>query len=152
VLFKLWGSMYNPNMSQTGETFFTVVGCMDGRCQIVVADYGKKTFGAIFPDTITEPGIVGMLSGNPSHEFLENLKKKIHISLEKHHSQGIVVDGHAECAGNPVDDQTHKDNVKKSVEVIKSMVDNSIPVTGVFAARNDNTWEVSEIVPAKVLV
>ncbi len=46
-------------MSQTDETFFTVVGCMDGRVQSVMAQFGSKKFNADFPDTITDAGIVG---------------------------------------------------------------------------------------------
>ena len=122
-------------MSQVGESFFTVVGCMDGRVQGVMEKYGKNSFGAKYPDTITEPGIVGIISKGVSKDFANNLKKKILISLEKHHSVGIIVNGHAECAGNPVDDDVHKEDVKKSVEFIKKLVVNKVPVIGVFVER-----------------
>lgn len=135
-------------MSQQGETFFTVLGCMDGRCQKVVADYGKQKFGALFPDTITEAGLVGLLAHNPSPQLLEALKKKIMISLEKHGSKGIVVDGHAECAGNPVDDEKHKDDIRASVAAVKSIISSSVPVVGVFVSRSaaDKTvWQIEEV-------
>lgn len=141
-------------MSNDGETFFTTIGCMDGRCQRVIADFGSKKFGALYPDTITEPGITGKLANNPSKELLETLKEKLTISLEKHHSRGIVVDGHAECTGNPVSDDVHRDNVRAAVSVVSSLVQNQVPVVGVFLSRSkgqQSSWEVEEI-PQTVLV
>jgi carbonic anhydrase len=132
-------------MSEASETFFTVVGCMDGRVQDVMAKLGKEKFGAEFPDTITEAGIVGMISNNPSQELLENLKFKLLVSIDKHHSKGILVDGHQECAGNPVEDLRHKEDIKKSAEVIRKLIENKVPVDGVFMARSSSGWEAQEI-------
>jgi len=138
-------------MSQGGETFFTVVGCMDGRCQEVVSKFGHELFGGKYPDTITGPGIVGTLFENPTPKFLEDLKNKLLISIEKHHSQGIIVDGHAECAGDPVDDTTHKEHVKKAVAIINDLINNEVPVAGVFVKRNSqNEWEIEEVVKPTV--
>ena len=142
-------------MSKADETFFTSVGCMDGRAQGAVAEFGRKKFSAQFPDTITEAGLVGLLSKDATDErLLDSLKKKIIISLEKHHSKGIIVHGHQECAGNPVDDARHKDDIRKSVQIIKSLVNSSITVVGVFVKRSPkdpNIWETEEI-PVTVTV
>lgn len=135
-------------MSQVGEIFFTAVGCMDGRVQEVGAEFGRKKFGAEFPDTITEAGLVGQLSNNPPQNLLDSIKQKLLISLEKHHSKGIVVHGHQECAGNPVDDERHKDDIRKSIEVIKSLVNSSVPVVGVFVKRSSqdpSKWKIEEV-------
>lgn len=132
-------------MSQAGETFFTVVGCMDGRVQDAMAKFGQSKFGALFPDTITEAGIVGLISNNPSQEFLDGIKFKLLVSIEKHHSKGILVDGHAECAGNPVDDQKHIEDIKKSVEIVMSLINNVVPVFGVFVKRESEHWIAREI-------
>ncbi len=43
-------------MSMPGETFFTSIGCMDGRVQGPVAEFGREKFGGQFADAITEPG------------------------------------------------------------------------------------------------
>lgn len=135
-------------MSDLGETFFTRVGCMDGRVQIPLRIYGQQKFGAEYPDTITEAGKVGILAHNPTPEFLANLKTKLDISINNHHSKGILVHGHQECAGNPVDDITHKDDVRKSVEVIKQLINNRVAVVGVFVKRSisdPKIWEVEEV-------
>ncbi|MBI2613221.1 MAG: hypothetical protein HYW62_00395 [Candidatus Levybacteria bacterium] len=135
-------------MSQIGETFFTTIGCMDGRAQDVVAEFGQKKFGAEFPDTITEAGLVGKLvQENIDQGLIDSIKNKLDISLQKHHSKGIIVHGHQECAGNPVSDEKHKDDIRKSVRVIQSLV-NFSPIVGVFVKRfskNPSKWEIEEV-------
>lgn len=131
-------------MSDLNETFFTSIGCMDGRAQVPIANYGKQRYQVLFPDTITEAGLVGILANNPSSEFLESLKKKILISVEKHHSKGIIVHGHQECAGNPVEDNIHKENVINAVKIIGSMVP-GVEVRPVFVVKENNNWTVQEL-------
>src|SRR3990167_11376857 len=108
-------------MSQAGETFFTSVGCMDGRIQAVIAKYGQQKFDAKYPDTITEAGLVGLLTNKADDTgslLRESIKKKILISVEKHHSRGIIVHGHQECAAlDAVNDNTHKQNILKAAEI-----------------------------------
>lgn len=120
---------------------------MDGRVQDAVADFGRKKFGAQFADTITEAGIVGLLSKETlDPELLKSLQFKIvDVSVGKHHSVGIIVDGHAECAGNPVADVTHKNDIRKSVAIISKMVAGKVPVIGVFVVRSENGWKVEEV-------
>lgn len=138
-------------MSQQGETFFTSVGCMDGRVQGPVTKHGQQEFGGTFADTITEAGLVGKLSNNPSQELLEALKTKISISLEKHHSKGIIVHGHEECAGNPVDEETHKKDILNSINVLKNLVGSSVPIIAAYVRRQGSDWVVEEV-PQTVLV
>lgn len=135
-------------MSDLDETFFTRVGCMDGRVQMPVRIFGQERFGAEYPDTITEAGKVGILANNPSKSFLKLLNRKLDISIEKHHSKGIIVHGHQECAGNPVSDRKHRDDVRKSVKIIKKMTHRKVPVVGVFVKRskaNRKIWEAEEL-------
>lgn len=131
-------------MSDLSETFFTSVGCMDGRVQEPVAVYGRAKFGVLYADTITEAGLVGLLSNNPSEELLDSIRKKILISAEKHHSKGIVVHGHQECAGNPVEDEVHKQNVLKAAEIIRSMTPN-LEVKLVFVVKGNGNWITKEL-------
>ena len=88
---------------------------------------------------------MGLLAHDPSEALLKSLRHKLDISIDKHHSQGIIVHGHEECAGNPVDEATHKEDVRKSVEVIKEMIDNRVPVYGVFVRRAEPEWAVEEL-------
>ncbi len=134
-------------MSQIGETFFTSVGCMDGRVQGPVAEFGREKFGAKFPDTITEPGLVGVLAKKPvSEDLLNSIKRKIDVSINKHHSKGIIVHGHEDCAASDaVNDLQHKENIITAANVIKTLINDSLPIIPVFIKREDEGWVVEEL-------
>lgn len=135
-------------MSQVGETFFTSVGCMDGRVLVPVLVSGQKIFGVKYADTITEAGLVGLLAKkNIKQSLLNSLKKKILISLEKHHSKGIIVHGHQECAGNPVADEQHKKDVLKAAKTISQLIQSNTQIIPVFVKRQDSDWAVEQLNP-----
>ncbi len=116
-------------------TFFTSIGCMDGRVQKIIAEFGHKRFDAEYPDTITDAGLVGKLSRAKKGDALyEAIKYKLLISLEKHNSKGIIVHGHAECAGNPVDEKQHVLDIKKTADILSKMVGNKVEVIPVFVS------------------
>lgn len=133
-------------MSQSEETFFTSIGCMDGRVQEPILFFGKKKFGVKYADIITEAGLVGISAKpNINQTLLNLLKQKIKISLAKHRSKGIIVHGHQDCAGNPIDDKKHKEDVLKAVKVITSFVPEGIRVIPVFVKRENDEWIVEEL-------
>ena len=132
-------------MSHVGETFFTSVGCMDGRVQEPILRFGQQKFGVKYADTITEAGLVGLLAkDNVNSALLDSIKKKILISLEKHHSKAVVVHGHQECAGNPIEDEQHKKDTLRAAEIIKSFLPSETLVIPVFVNRSEVGWEVEE--------
>lgn len=134
-------------MAHANETFFVSVGCMDGRVQDVIAKFGADKFQVLYPDTVTEAGLVGKLK-NADQTLLDGITFKVRdVSIGKHHAKGVIVHGHAECAGNPVDDEQQKEDIRKSVDIMKSIV-GDIPVVGVFAHRNSSDssrWVVEEV-------
>jgi len=132
-------------MSDLGETFFTSIGCMDGRVQAPIAEYGQKKYGVLYPDTITEAGLVGLLANNPLQELLDAIKKKVLISVEKHHSKGIIVHGHQNCAGNPIEDELHKEQTIEAAKVIRDFVSEDLEVKPVFVVKTESGWTVEEI-------
>lgn len=121
-------------VAQVGETFFTSVGCMDGRVQKAVEGYASLIFGAEFPDTITMPGLDGVFAKDPvDKNTYESVRAMVAVSVRKHKSYGIVVHGHEGCAGNPVSYEQHKKDVEKSVEQIKTMLGGeNVVVKGVY--------------------
>ena len=145
MTFEFKFVIFISTMSDLGETFFTSVGCMDGRVQAPIAKYGQNRYGVLFPDTITEAGLVGLLANNPSLDLLEAIKKKVLISVEKHHSKGIIVHGHQGCAGNPVEDLRHKEETKKAAEIIKTFVPAELEVKPVFVNKTEHGWIVEEL-------
>ncbi len=136
-------------MSSIHDTFATAIGCMDGRVQEPIMQFAQQKFGVQYVDTITEAGIVGILAKEHiDNSLLEALNFKIiRVSLEKHHSKGIIVHGHQECAGNPVRDEKQKDDIKNSVKLIGNMVGKKVQVIGVFVYRDKDIWETEELSP-----
>ena len=133
-------------MSRVGETFFTIVGCMDGRIQCPVKHFGQDYFHAKYADTITEAGLVGIVSKESVDSFLlDSIKKKIFISLEKHHSKGIIVHGHEDCAGNPVSPEQQKRDIRASAHRIADLVGRSVEILSVFVTRGGETWVVEKL-------
>lgn len=119
---------------------------MDGRAQEPVLAFGQKKFSAKYADTITEAGLVGLLSkNNVDHVLPESIKKKILISLEKHHSKGIIVHGHEDCAGNPVSDEQHKKDVLKAAKTIEELLQNNTQIIPVFVKRTEKSWVAEEL-------
>ncbi|MBI3984471.1 MAG: hypothetical protein HY344_00820 [Candidatus Levybacteria bacterium] len=131
-------------MTDISDTFFTSIGCMDGRIQSAVASFGKTRFGAKYPDTITEAGMVGILSHKPSKAILNGVKNKILISVKHHHSKGIVVHGHEQCAGNPVSDDQQIKDIIEAARVLKEL-EPGVDIVPVFIARKNNTWKIQEL-------
>ena len=128
-------------MSDSSETFFTSIGCMDGRALRPVRKFGKQKFGVWYVDTITEAGLVGQVANGNNPTLVEAIKQKLLISIEKHHSKGVIVHGHQDCAGNPVDDEKHKQDILKTAEVIRSFVPLEVPVIPAFVVKEED-WKV----------
>lgn len=129
-------------MSSKFDTFATAVGCMDGRVQEPVFEFAKKRWGVKYVDTITEAGLVGLLASNdPGSLLLDSIKKKVLISVEKHHSKGIVVHGHEDCAGNPVSDSQQKEEIISAADIIREL-EPGVEVVSVFVKRAEPGWEV----------
>ena len=118
--------------------FATSISCMDGRIQIPLANWIKENHSVDYVDAITEPGVDKKVSGDSD---LDSIKSKVAISINAHKSGLIVVSGHFDCAGNPVSDEEHSSQIKKSVEVISSW-NLGVDVIGVWV---DENWKVNPV-------
>ena len=119
--------------------FGTAINCMDGRCQGNVIDYMKLKYGVDHVDNITEPGVDGQFYRGALIDEAY-MKKKISISTEKHGSDIIVIAGHYDCAGNPVEKEDHIEHIKKAVDMIHSWSQKK--TVGLWVNEN---FEVEEI-------
>ena len=99
-------------------TFATVVNCMDGRTQLPVIEYLKKKYGVDYVDSITEPGPIKILAERTYLTIIDQIKKRVGISVEKHGSRHIAVVGHHDCAGNPTDQETQLKQIDASIKLI----------------------------------
>ena len=119
----------------TKQTFATALNCMDGRTQEPVIALIKKDANVTFVDMITYPGMDGFLA-NAKEDALKQIFRMIDISVEKHGSQHIYIVGHFDCAGNPVSEEQHKEDIRKAVQRIKERY-SDLTVKGIWVG---NTW------------
>ncbi len=90
---------------------------------------------------ITEPGPDKILSGNKNSGITKSIKVRVAISVEKHKSGVIVIVGHYDCAGNPVNERTHRMQIKKAIQNVDSW-NSEVPVFGLWLDRD---WKATLI-------
>jgi carbonic anhydrase len=103
----------------TEGKFGTAINCMDGRVQEPVINWLKVRFGLDYVDMITEPGPIKALAENDT-ATVTSIAKRVAVSVEKHNSTVIAVVGHHDCAGNPVPKEQQIEQIRKSLDVLKS--------------------------------
>lgn len=122
-------------------TFSTVINCMDGRTQLSANSFMKNKFNCQYVDTITEAGPVKILSEQLDNNKLISILERVKISVEHHGSEAISIVAHYDCAGNPVEYEKQLQQLKKSVDYIKSQFPDC-KVIGLWIGEN---WEAEEI-------
>lgn len=113
--------------------FVTVVNCMDGRTQVPVIEYLKEEYGADYVDCVTEAGPDGHLACGSACS--ESIRERVMISVEKHGSKVVAIVGHHDCAGNPVDEETHKKQILEGVGCIKKWFP-QVEAVGVWVGKD----------------
>ena len=121
--------------------FCTTINCMDGRVQLPVINYLQKRFKADYVDSITEPGPIAILAKQTNKFLVESIFTRLKISVDHHHSVGIAVVGHYDCAGNPVLKNIQVSQVKDSIKLIRQYYPN-MDIIGLWV---DENWQVEEL-------
>ena len=121
--------------------FATNISCIDGRVLQPVAEFLKKKYKVDYVDAITEPGPDGILAVNQDKVAIESIKRRVGISTGRHGSKHIAIVGHHDCAGNPVDKDTHLAHVRSAIKTVKSWGFNA-EVIGLWV---DHKWKASEV-------
>ncbi len=97
--------------------FAVAVTCIDGRIQAAVADAVRRTSDVEYVDMVTVPGVDGALrEPGPARE---HVRSAVGVSVEAHDSAVVVVAGHTDCAGHPVDDEEHAADVGAAAEWLR---------------------------------
>ena len=98
--------------------FAVAVTCIDGRIQAAVADAVRRTHAVEYVDMVTVPGVDGALrEDGPARK---QVRSAVGVSVEAHDSAVVVVAGHTDCAGHPVDDQGHAADVGAAADWLRS--------------------------------
>ncbi len=95
----------------------TCLNCMDGRVQLPVLQWIKASYPVDFVDVITEAGMDAVLSGQAD---ISEILRSIAISVNLNKSTRLFVVGHNDCRGNPVEEKIHRQQIRDSVERLKS--------------------------------
>jgi hypothetical protein len=122
-------------------SFCTAVNCMDGRVQRPVIDYLCAFFKTDHVDMITEPAPVRVLASDPKSEQSASIYHRIDLSIEVHHSNGIAVVAHHDCARNPTSKERQLQDLRKSAAGLRSRY----PDVPVVALWIDDEWSVRSI-------
>ncbi|MDP6542801.1 MAG: hypothetical protein QGH60_02355 [Phycisphaerae bacterium] len=119
---------------------------MDGRVQLPVIAFLTQRFAVEYVDMITEPGPNRILGRQTSDTLIESILDKIRISVEHHHSVGIAIAGHHDCAGNPAEKAEQLADTIAAVEYIREQCPQyeDLDIIGLWV---DENWSVSEIPP-----
>jgi len=132
----------------TDKKFACAINCMDGRVQDAVKNYMQKTYGVDYVDMVTEPGPNKILADNSDKAIIENIKKRVEVSVHHHGSKVVAIVGHFGCAGNP----TEKGEQIKHLKIAKKTVDAfGLPAQAGFPVETvllwvDSDWQTVELV------
>lgn len=124
--------------------FCTAINCMDGRVQLPVIHYLQERFGVAYVDSITEPGPVKILAEQTDQPLLDSIFHRVSISTEKHGSRIIAICAHADCAGNPVDDEAQKKQLNPAATLLRERY----PGMDIISLWIDANWDVHEYYPS----
>lgn len=95
------------------DRFATVVTCIDGRIHGPLGEWIRDRLGVDYLDLITEPGADRMLAtADPA--ALTRLLDAVGVSRTAHGSGTLVLAGHADCAGNPVSEAEHHEQLRSA--------------------------------------
>jgi hypothetical protein len=126
----------------SNETFGTLLNCMDGRVQVSGFQYCQKRFDVVHVDTITEAGIVRLVSDDVDGPVTQGVLDRVRISVEKHASTHIAVAAHPGCAGNPIEDGVQRDQLRKAVSYLQGQF-LECEVIGLFLGLDGSVEEIA---------
>jgi hypothetical protein len=94
--------------------FACAINCMDGRVQDAVKNFMQKNYNVEYVDMVTEPGPNKILAHNSDLAVIENIKKRVEVSVHHHGSKVVAIVGHFGCAGNPTEKEEQIQHLKKA--------------------------------------
>ncbi len=102
--------------------FVTCLNCIDGRVQLPVINWITINYDVKYVDMITAPGIDSIIADTDN---INDILEKITISKNVHSTNRIFIVGHYDCLANPVEDETHNQQIINSVYRIKELYSTS---------------------------
>ena len=123
------------------SNFVTAINCMDGRVQLPVIHWMQEQYKAPYVDMITEAGPTKVILEGTDQQ-VKAIQSKLQVSTDAHESKVLAVVGHEGCAGNPVPREKKTEQVKQSVELIRSW---GYPFEEIVGLYVNGDWEVEVV-------
>jgi len=123
-------------------SFATTINCMDGRTQLPVIEWMKRTLGVDYVDSVTEPGPVKVLAEAPRSQPAHSMLGRTAISVEKHGSHHVAVVAHFDCAGNPEPKEVQLGQLERAVAAVRGW-GFAVTVIGLWV---DENWQVEKVI------
>jgi hypothetical protein len=111
---------------------------MDGRVQLPVLQWIKANYPVDFVDVITEAGMDAVLS---NQKDIGEILRSIAISVNVNRSARLFIVGHHDCRGNPVEEKVHRQQIRDSVDRLKSYC----PKQEIVGLWVNDSWSVEVI-------
>ena len=127
-------------------SFCTAVNCIDGRVQQPVTEFLRSRSNVCYVDMVTEAGPVGAISDPFDSEISDSIFRRVQISIDAHDSKVVAVVAHADCAGNPVDDDRQRTQLNDSARGLAEIF-GSVTVLGLWVDGDGAVQEVCELPP-----
>ena len=125
------------------KKFVAAVTCMDGRIQSSINAYLRDKYDVPYVDVISEPGPNRILAEANDDSVIENIKKRLDISIHKHGAEIIALVGHEDCAGNPVYKEAQREDTLKGIDTLASM-NFKATVVGLWVSLAGNVEVIGE--------
>lgn len=108
-------------------TFASAITCIDGRVLRPVVEWGLAHCGVDAVDIVTEPGVDGSLP-----QLVDDLRRRLAPSIDKHGSHEVILAGHEDCAGNPVSEEEHREHLAIAAAALSEALGPDIDVTPIY--------------------
>jgi carbonic anhydrase len=92
------------------DSFAVAITCIDGRIQEAIRQRLRDEYGVDHLDVVTVPGADAAIATDESARAF--VRRGVDVSVRAHGSRVVILAGHTDCAGNPVDVSTHVDQVR----------------------------------------
>ncbi len=122
-----------------GRRFAVAITCIDGRIQDALQRQLREEYDVDHLDVVTLPGVDLALARDEQARGFAS--RSVDVSVAAHGSEVVILAGHTDCAGNPVDDDTHAAMVREGAKWLCDRYP-GLTVAGVLVDTEAQTMDI----------
>jgi hypothetical protein len=104
---------------QLPGTFACAINCMDGRTQDAVQEYMMRHYRVDYVDMVTEAGPNKFLGDTKDQFIIDNIRKRVEVSVVIHKAKVVAIVGHEGCAGNPNPREVQLEHLRQAKRTVE---------------------------------